>query len=35
LFNREFRDVGVAIARDDKGLMYVTVVFGVQRKKKP
>jgi uncharacterized protein YkwD len=33
LFHDPFREVGVAVARDDKGQLYCTVVFGVQRKK--
>jgi uncharacterized protein YkwD len=33
LLKEAYREVGVAVARDDKGQLYATVVFGVQRKK--
>lgn len=34
LFKENYREIGISIARDDKGQLYTTVVFGVQRKKR-
>lgn len=34
LLNGAYRELGVGVVRDDKGQLYCTVVFGVQRKKR-
>src|SRR5262245_26583683 len=33
IVNEKYQEIGIGLARDDKGQLYCTVVFGAQRKK--